>query len=327
MSRELRVRAQLLNPETGRFIKAIDERDLSDFLALIAPSDNSQTVFIPDMTPAIIEVKNHVENLLELKEKKELSITHSVIYNLWNKAKVAKNESIKEQLNIEVIRESEKALNLIHTRIPSLEKDYLSPIGSEQDYGYDHKVDSALDCLLSEVQVFIEIVLCNIHSSAIIDPDLLREPSIEAHCQSIYDLLIKWLRHEALVRKKHGTQAINIDEASFLYQCCIENEPYFEPNALLFFLDISITPFDFIRQTILSNSYQALCDNRNDSYQARVTEWRKPDNKKIERARKIIKVMQQMVSVLSLFEAIGNGKVEYSDSANIFDELKLLINK
>lgn len=37
--------------------------------------------------------------------------------------------------------------------------------------------------------------------------------------------------------------------------------------------------------------------------------------------------MQQMVSVLSLFEAIGNGKVEYSDSANIFDELKLLINK
>ena len=65
MSKELKVRSLLLDPNTKKFIKAIDERDLSDYLSRISPTDNHLKVFIPDMTPAIIEVKSHVEALLK----------------------------------------------------------------------------------------------------------------------------------------------------------------------------------------------------------------------------------------------------------------------
>ncbi|HAS6504009.1 TPA: hypothetical protein GRR52_14485 [Vibrio parahaemolyticus] len=327
MTRELRVRSQLVNPETGRFIKAIDERDLSDFLGLIAPNSGVGTLIIPDLTPAILEVKSHVENLLEIKEKKELSVTHSAVFNLWNKAKISKKESVKEKLNINVITESEKALNLIHTRLPALERAYLSPESNMYDWGYEREVDRALDSLLSEVQVFIEIVLCHIHASAIIDPALIEEPSIVGHCHSIYFLLEKWLRKEADVSQKYKSNETSICDESFIYQCCIENNIGLNPSALLSFLGVPETQFDVLSTLISSVTNEDRYNQRNDSYSVRKMEWRKADSNKVERARKIIKLMQQLMGVLSLFEAVENNEVEYASSSEIFDEIKTLIDK
>ncbi|MDO6618538.1 hypothetical protein [Shewanella sp. 6_MG-2023] len=323
MTKELRVRAQIVDPDTGRFIKAIDERDLSDFLSLIAPSGDLGKVFIPDLTPVILEVNSHVEKLLELKEKKDLSITHSVVYNLWNKAKISKKESVKEKLNIEVLRESEKALNLIHTRIPNLEKKYLSPDTDTPGWQYENVVDRALDSLLSEVQVFIEIVLCHIHSSAIIDPSLIEEPSVINHCESIYLLLKKWLRNEADISIAHNK--ITIHDESFVYQCCIQNNIGLNPQALLTYLDLSETPIDIMNHMLSNITNDVEYDYRNNQYSVSKMQWRKADDNKVKRSHKIIRLMQQLVGVLSLFESIEDKDVEYSDSTEIFNAVRELI--
>ncbi|MGY2572435.1 hypothetical protein [Vibrio sp. C8] len=324
MAKELRVRSQMLNPETGKFIKAIDERDLSDFLALIAPRKEVGIVHIPDMTPAILEVKKHVEYLFERKEKTELSITHSVIFNLWNKAKVSKKETVKEKLNIEVLKESEKALNLIHTRIPDLKRNYLSPKIRPNDWGYEQNLEQSLEALLAEVQVFIEIVLCHIHSSAIIEPSLVSEPSVLEHCQAMYSLLEECLRNEADVSVH---KQINISKQSFIYQCCLKNDLDLNPIALLYLLGIPQTQQDIINKIISSSTRERRYDNLNRAYDVNVIEWEDANTNKTNRARKIIKLMQQLVGILSLFETFENNDVEYDEYSNAFEEIKQIVSK
>lgn len=327
MTKELRVRAQMLNPETGRFIKAIDEMDLSDYLALIAPDKNVGIVNIPDMTPAILEVKRHVEYLFKIKENKELSITHSVIFNLWNKAKFSKKESVKEKLNIEVLRESEKLLNLIHTRIPNLKRNYFSPNVEPNFWSYESKLDESLKALLVEVQVFIEIVLCHIHSSAIIDPSLVVEPSVIAHCQTMYSLLVDCLRHEADVSTNYHTNELSIGKKSFIYQCCFKNDLDLNPTALLCLLELPQTPQDIINNFISSSTSERRYDNQGREYNVNVIEWEDANTNKTNRARKIIKLMQQLVGVLSLFEILENNDVEYDEYSNAFEEVKKIVCK
>jgi len=325
VGKELRVRTQIFNPENGRYLKAIDERDLSDFLALISKESVGNIVYIPDMTPIINEVNKNIASILDLKEKKELSVRHSVVYNLWNKAKVVKKESVKEKLNIEVLKESESVLNLIHTRIPDLEDSYLHP-KTDHSFNYlERDVDRALDNLLAEVQVFIEIVLCHIHSSAILDPTLIEEPSVINHCQSVYSMLLKWLRKESDVTTNYKTNKVSISSFSFIYQCCIENNIELNPQALLNFLDLPQTTDDIIN-VLVSNATSVEREDFNGTWRkVRCLEWEEANEYQVCRAKKILRLMQQLAGVLGIFELIKDKNIEYSNSTDIFNEIKEIV--
>lgn len=177
------------------------------------------------------------------------------------------------------------------------------------------------------MQVFIEIVLCHIHSSAIIDPSLVGEPSVIAHCQTMYLLLEDCLRHEADVSTNYNTNKLSIGKKSFIYQCCLKNDLDLNPTALLYLLGLPQTPQDIINNVISSSTSERRYDNQNREYNVNVIEWEDANTNKTNRARKIIKLMQQLVGVLSLFETLENNDVEYDEYSNAFEEVKKIVCK
>ncbi len=318
---ELIARTQIVDPKSGRHLKRIDERSLSDFFSLITQSTKeSRVLYVPDLTPLINSVNDHVSSLLESESQKELRIIHGTVYNMWNKAKVAKIQSVKEKLNIEVLTGSEQGLHTIHERLYELENTYISPERDSNGRVNEDAVNSALDHLLSNMRVFIEIALCHIHASVILDPCLIKEPSILNHCQSMKDKLVEWLRKEAGVNL-HQDGSYLIHDDSLIYQCCIEDNLEFDAEALIPNLNLSDmkTPSD-ASNIMLKN----IKNKHNGSGYMRYVEWPVANSTNTQRVAKILDVIKQLNSLLSLFQSAEDRDVEYSSDNDVFNEIKTL---
>ncbi|HHF2998023.1 TPA: hypothetical protein ACPJ01_004537 [Vibrio diabolicus] len=321
---ELIARTQLVDPTSGKHVKRIDERTITEFFQLLHGKNNENVVYIPDFSPLISSVNNNITQLLANNSDKELRVMHNTVYNMWNKAKVVSVQSVKEKMNVEVLTKSEEILNTIHERLPSYERAYTNPEPSYRGGQVTHNdIDRGLDNLLAEVRVFTEVVLCHIHSSVLLDPLLLREPSIYQHCATMKKKLREWLLKECGIRLNHyNAGEYWIDDDSLIYQLCVEDKFEFSADLMLPYLELSdmSTRVD-ITNRILNN----IQSRRGDRYEYNYIEWPKADQSKLSRASKILESLRQLDSILKLFHAAKINDVEYDSSKDVFAEIQQLV--
>ncbi|WP_318520077.1 hypothetical protein [Photobacterium leiognathi] len=318
--KELIARTQLVDPASGKHIKRIDERTITEYFQLLYENSSQNVLYVPDFSSLISSVNKDVGRLLENHSDKELRVMHSTVYNMWNKAKLSSVQTVKEKLNVEVLTKSEEILNTIHQRLPNYERGYTNPEPRYQGYQITERdIDLGLDKLLAEIRVFIEVVLCHIHSSVLLDPMLLREPSIYQHCKTLKSKLREWLLRESGIRLNFSNNTYWMDDDSLIYQLCVEDEFEFSAEIMLPYLELKdITCKSDIKYKVFSN----VLSRKDGRYEVNYIEWPKADSYKLARAGKILELLRQVDSILKLFHAAKINDVEYDSSENIFSEIK-----
>lgn len=322
---EFIARTMMVDQASGKHVKRIDERSIADFFDLIHEAKSKKVLRVLDFSHLISSINQSTTQLLADHSDKELRVMHSTVYNMWTKAKVVSVQSVKEKLNVEVLTKSEEILNIIHERLPSYERGYTNPEPSFQGgqvTNYD--TDQGLCKLLAEVRVFTEVVLCHIHSSVLLDPLLLREPSIYQHCATIKTKLREWLLRESGIRLDHyNTDKYRIDNDSLIYQLCAEDNFVFCADFMLPYLELS----DFRNKSDVNNRiFSKILSRRGDRYDFNYIEWPKADPSKLSRANMILKSLKQIDSILKLFHAAKNNDVKYNSSEDALLEIQELIH-
>ncbi|EJG1086167.1 hypothetical protein C4G53_RS20725 [Vibrio parahaemolyticus] len=320
MKEELIARTLLVDPKTGRHIKRIDERNIVDFFNLLHEKREKEVLYIPDFSPLISNISQQIDELISSHSDKNLRVMHSTVYNMWNKAKISTVSTVKEKLNVEVLTKSEEILNTLHERLPDFERRYISPESPQFGEVSEWQINRGLDELLSEVRVFVEITLCHIHSSVILDPNLLREPSIHQHCRAVKSKLREWLCRECGITF-YRDNTYHLANDSLIFQLCIEENMSFEPNAMIHLLELSDIQS---KADVTHKVFKNILSHHNGHYEMNYVEWPKASPSRVDRAAKIMDLLRQINSILTLFGKAKDNEVKYDSMNDVFLEITQL---
>lgn len=319
---KLSVRSLLLGND-GKYIKAIDQRDFSDFIGMLANKPTSQSmVVLCDFSPLINcihrlgdELKSHVDN--------ELLVKRDVAYNSWVRLKTFKKETMLEKAALDVMKDSESVLNWIHIRLSELKLDY-KRANDTNNNGFNTEKTMLLTKMVREVDVFIEMLLCNIHATVTVDLDSLKDDTvITGHIVAIFNLLKECIESEIDFYKN------NLESYSLIYQCCMEDMGII-PDALFQILGINKTS-DGVRAEIIN---QSKTDDEYEKYRTphriQTIEWPKACPHKLKRTKMLLSAIQKVLAVIDFMDLIKKSDVSYDvNSINEeFDNIEsLLLNK
>ncbi|WP_394210817.1 hypothetical protein [Psychrobacter piscatorii] len=324
MSENISVRSLLVDRSTGKFIKSIDERGLCDFLELMTKHEvEKNEVILFDFAPVVEYVHNELESKLAQKEDRNLAIKRATIFNTWMRLKTVTDEMFLCQISSQVIKDSEEVLNWIYSRIPDLEKEYnQANDNNEQNHYKKNEKTEALLKLSIDIEVFIEVLLCNIYATAKVDIKSLKFDSVlTGHCNAIHKLVLEALCSEAGFNNKSFTRD------SLIYQVCMENLGI-NSEALLHLLGSSDTTVD-IKNYIHSN---AVTENEWDDwsryYQRKYTiNWPISDPNAIDRVKILSKLLEKIKSLLILIDELKKSEVYFEGIPEKQSEFECNIQK
>ena len=306
MNNNYSVRSLLVDKATGKFVKAVDERDLSEFLPLLAQeNEDASRVVVFDFRPIIEYYHIELEYKLAQREHKELAVKRATVFNLWMRFKTLTNEPLLCQISSQLLRDTEEVLNWIHTRLPELKKNFFAANINSQSF--KNEKTEALIKLSDEIEVFIEMLLCNIHTTLKIDINSIKSDFIiTEHCNSIRKLIINLLCREADYH--NGVFGLK----SIIYNACMENIGV-NPEAIIQLLE-SKESVNSIKDSILS---KATCkDDWEDNWQLRKysVSWPKADSSSVERVKILARLLENINSVLIVIERLKQSDISYNQN-------------
>jgi len=307
MNNNLSVRSLLVDKATGKFVKAVDERDLSDFLPLIAQENKDVSrVVVFDFTPIIEYYHNELEHKLAQREHKELAVKRATVFNTWMRLKTFTNESLLSQTSSKILHDTEEVLNWIHTRLPELEKNILN--ANENSQSYINEKTEALLRFSDDIEVFIEVLLCNIHTTANIDINSIKSDFIiTEHCNSIRNLILKLLIRET--DYYNGEFGWN----SIIKNACMEDIGV-NPEAIIHLLE-SEESVQSIKNSILSTAaYEDEWDGNRQSRKYSVS-WPKANPNSVERVKVLARLLENINSVLGVIEKLKLSDISYNQNS------------
>ena len=153
MSNGLSVRSLLVDKATGKYIKAVDERSLSDFLPLLSIDlEESNRVQVLDFTPIIQYFHNELENKLKQREHQELTVKRGTVFNTWMRLGTITNDNLLCQMSSQIMKNSEEVLNWIHTRLPELQRSIYTAV--EEPRSHINAKTEAVHRLSDDIEVF-----------------------------------------------------------------------------------------------------------------------------------------------------------------------------
>lgn len=302
------VRSLMYNKDNKKYIKAIDDRDFSNFIELLIEEKKTGTQnIVYDFNPIINHIHDEIKKTIENNIDNELKVKHSVVYNSWIRLKTFENKDLLNQATLKVISDSEETINWIHARLPTLKASFRNTHEENTQY----KKNLTFEKIMLETEVFVESILCNIHSTALVDIESLKKDTVLImHAKKIYSFLMNMLREQAGYLGDGRLHRNNIIE-----QCCMENMDI-SPETLLFFLDSGKTKIDIIHD-IFSRAKIEDCSYGDSRIQQ--ISWTKANFENIRHSRKIIIRMSNITSVINLLEHLKKGeiKLENDDNKNL----------
>lgn len=324
MNDNLSVRSLLVEKTTGKFIKAVDERDLSDFLPLLIKGEPQKSeVVLFDFSGVIQYFHKELESKLARRDHRELAVKRATVFNTWSRLKTLTNEIFLCQVSSTVMRDSEEVLNWIYTRLPELEGNYYRANDNAQQPCISKKTEALLK-LSDEIEVFIEILLCNIHATAKVDIKSFKSDFvITEHCGSIKKLVLKALGEEA------GFFSGAFKRQSPIYHCCMEDLGI-NPEALIFLLESDDT-VERVKGSILRN---AVTEDYWDGYENQrkySVSWPRADVNVVTRLKILSALLEKINLLLVLMEKLKSSEVYFEknpENQEDFErDIKILLSK
>jgi len=311
----------MVDKGSGKLIKAIDERSLSDFLPLLTKEDPEKSkVVLFDFALVVQYFHNELDSKLAQREHKELFVKRATVFNTWMRLKSVTNEMLLCNSVSQVMRDSEEVLNWIHTRLPALERDYNQADKNNNQGSFRNEKKEALLKLSDEIEAFIEVLLCSIHSTAKVDIKSFQSDSvITGHCESIRNLILRALASEV------GYWNGNFNSQSLIYHCCMENLDI-NAEALLSLLNSDIT-VEKIKADVWSSG--VIKDNSDGYKNTREfsVSWPSADNNEIERVKILSQLLEKINSLISIIEKLKTGNVYFENDHQKQEEFDRDINK
>lgn len=307
MNENISVRSLLVDKPTGKIIKSIDERDLCDFLPLITKREaDKPEVVLFDFTPVVEYFHHELESKLAQRENKDLAIKRDTVFNTWMRLKTVTKETLLYQISCHVMKDSEEVLNWIHSRIPDLKNNYNRASENNAQHSYKSEKTEALLKLSVDIEVFIEVLLCNIHATAKVDIKSLKlDTVLTNHCQSIQKIVLEALRSET------GFYNDRFNSNSLIYQACMEDLGI-NPEALLHLLGSSNTKAS-IQKSILS---EAVTEDDWDGYNNQrkySVRWPTSDPDSVYRVKILSKLLEKIDLLLILINELKKSEVCFED--------------
>lgn len=308
MNKDHSVRSMLVDKKTGKYIKAVDERDLSDFVQLFTENNGESKILLYDFSCVVQYFHDEIDKKLKQREHNELLVKKATVFNNWTRLKSLTNEALLSQTVSLVIRDSEEVLNWIYTRLPELNQKYKYANDSSNNYR-NEKTESLLK-LSDEIEAFIEMLLCNIHSTLKVDIGYFKsETVVIQHCFSLRNIVFDALCNEI------GFRNGNFQWDSLIYQSCMENLGI-NPEALLYQVGSNKKDSD-IKNEITSN--HEIIDMSDDYHSKRgfIVTWTNASQGSINRTKILSQLLQKIDSIILLMDTLKTHDIIFdSSSAN-----------
>lgn len=319
MNSDLSVRSLLLDKNTGKYIKTVDERGLIDFLQILIRSEKEDSkVQVFDFAPLIQYFHNELENKLKQREHKELTIKRGTVFNTWMRLSTITKEDLLCQLSSQIMKDSEEVINWIYTRLPEIRRDIYT--AQEDLRAYKSAKTEAVYRFSDDVEVFFEVLLCNIHTTAKFDIDSLRSDFvITKHCNSIKEIILELLQSEADYR--NGSFGFN----SVVHGICMENLGV-NSDALVRLIDPAQSSQD-IKNRIISEASWSNEREGNREYRRCTFSFPKADGNNIERVKVLSKLLDNINSILLLLNKLKESDIYFNQSEEAKSEFESDLQK
>ena len=304
MNNNIAVRSMLVDTQTGKYIKAINETSWDNFIQLITKPSQDAKITMFDMSPIIEFFNKQLSNY----EDNEILIKRSTIFNSWQRFKTLTSESIINHQASNLMNDCEEFLNRVHMRFPNLQQNYPK---NESSYNYtssnDYQKSRKLEELRKEVDIFIEILLCNIHVTAIVDLNSFKNDTILiGHCYAVYRILQDCINFDI------DYYSNDFKWESLIYQCCMEDMGI-NPDALLKMCNINKTAQDIKNEVCKTKETRQYFDNYgNSTNHVRSIEWSIACPHKLERTKLLLITMQKVLAVIDLLEKLKSNDVVFN---------------
>ncbi|WP_114418582.1 hypothetical protein [Marinospirillum perlucidum] len=307
MKNDLSVRSMLVDKMTGKYIKAVDERDLCDYLPLLTKdSEEGRKVQIFDFTPIVQYFHSELESKLKQREHRDLIIKRGTVFNTWMRLRTITNDNLLCQLSSQIMKDSEEVLSWIHTRLPDLKLNISAAV--QQPNSYTNAKTEALKRFSDDVEVFFEVLLCNIHTTAKVDITSLKSDFIiTEHCQSIRADILELLENETDYRNREFSWS------SSIHNICMEDLGI-NAEALVHLIDSEMSVEDIKRQIINQAKWETEWQGSRE-YRKYTLSIPKADDDKIERIKILSRLLENINSILSLLDRLKNSDAYFNEDS------------
>lgn len=288
------VRTMLMNGRNNRYMAELDHMGVGDYMQLITKREPEKPVVIFDFSQVLQDFHKIIEDNNKVSENQEVKLLRSSIYNLWLQIKSQKKSGFSSSIAASLVVDSEKTLNLIHSRLPGL------VVGFHNDYredplGASHKKSAAFSKFHAEIEAFLEILLCRIYISARFGFESLPDDVVmTGHCRGIRDVVIGALSSEV------GYYNGRFNNNSPVYHACVENIGI-NPNAISFLLGSHLTAED-MKDELIRTGIPGY--NNSNHLQTREISWSNCDTAKNYRVKSLAKLLARVNVLLDLLEGL-----------------------
>ena len=303
---KLGLRSLLWDKASGRLIKAVNERDLCDYLENFL-SSRAAPVAVLDFAPAIAEFHKVLEQHFDKRDLKDLMAAKNAVFNTWVRFRAATAESVKTNLGVALGFEAEKVLSKIHFDLGPRYDAFVRATGNLAPF--KPAKDEAFNDLMCYVDSFIEMLLCAVHATATIDlPSLKGDTVLAAHCNELESKLIEYLKYEC------GYYDNRFSQTSLIYQCCME-ELGIDVEPLLVMMGVAVTKKELCQH--IKSRASSILEPRGSLQIRKLTyEWFESDAKQIDRVRKLTLALQRIIAIKELMRQLQEGDFQPSASSD-----------
>lgn len=307
------VRTMLVNSKSHRYVTELDTMGVSEYMQLMIKSQQGMPSFVLDFSSLVEIFHTKIDDKNKYYEETEVKLGRSSIYNIWRQIKGSSDSSFAGALGANLVTKSEDLLNLIHSRLPGLTKDYRS---SHQNTPLEasNKSSVAFSKFISDIDAALEVLLCRVYISAKFGFEtLINDVVMTGHCRAIRDVVLAELRRDVCYNEVQA----DFYHHSPLYHACIEDIGI-NPNALCYLLGSSITSED-LKDRLIAEGYSK--DEGYGQIQT-VLRWTWCDHEKAERIRELSKMLVRLNMLLGMLEELRGTELKFDNDNNYRDDFK-----
>lgn len=324
MEEKLGVRVLIYDKKTNRYVKALMQSDLSDFIDRFALQKSNSPVTLYNFDPVIEKIHENLKSALVTYRHEEIQVKYSAIYNDQQTLKHYTKPSVIEGVGIKINSNVEEIVNWLHTRLNTNKSAFYHANevhpknqGIRVNNSYENLPPlktTVFNDILCDCDLFIQSTLCRIHATLMMDVDYFKHDVIvRGHIEKVYGLLVSLLREVAGVHPNGSLAHENIIEDLFMTQHNID------PAALLQLTECKSTAEDILRK--ITQVATNIENNGNRDYFVRKFQWSYAEPIKIDRTKEILKRIQRCQSIYYILELLKTNEIDYSIN---LDELKQL---
>jgi len=278
---------------------------IPDFFNLI--QKDNQKDFLIDFAPIIEELHSIHQKQID----KNILEQYNSVYNYWQESASYSKIEIKIPKFESLSKSSNELIAKLNSRINQHLKDFQSTRFRQEDKKYD-----IVKLLEKDCNIYIDILLCFIHSKASLEIESFKNDKIlDSYCRDTLKI-IKDLYFDVV---GYSTYSKDLNDNSLLYYFAFTKD-----NELKSYINLIPFPEDTqdLRLILLDKAYPtSTYNNFNEPITKIEIEYSNPNHKVLEMAKILRNLYYKFLSLSELLKNLKENNVEWSNDSSLNEKL------